>query len=249
MENEVQMKEFGVSMNILGLRGLQSPGILPVKKAFLQFNLKSLVPPALGTNLENIRTEPRMAGTDPTLNTLIEFKCPLPVDVLFCPRMACSVFDNIAMGLSQPLIGTFTIPVGDLMHDLIRERKEESEALQNVVDQVKKFVNGEMIAASFRNMVKVKQDEEEKKLEAELEEQRVKQAVKDQIQKKLTLPRVSVNESMHYDPQPLLSGDYDEETRQSARVQEAEKAGIEGSNERLGDDLVGAISKNLASKA
>jgi hypothetical protein len=82
-----------------------------------------------------------------------------------------------------------------------------------VVDQVKKFVNGEMIAASFRNMVKVKQDEEEKKLEAELEEQRVKQAVKDQIQKKLTLPRVSVNESMHYDPQPLLSGDYDEETR------------------------------------
>jgi hypothetical protein len=129
MENEVQMKEFGVSMNILGLRGLQSPGILPVKKAFLQFNLKSLVPPALGTNLENIRTEPRMAGTDPTLNTLIEFKCPLPVDVLFCPRMACSVFDNIAMGLSQPLIGTFTIPVGDLMHDLIRERKEESEAL------------------------------------------------------------------------------------------------------------------------
>lgn len=134
MENEVEMKEFGISMNILGLRGLQSPGILPVKKAFLQFALKSMVPPALGTNLENIRTEPRMAGTDPTLNTLIEFKAPLPVDVLFCPRLACSVFDNIAMGFSQPLIGTFTIPIGDLMHELAKERKEESEALQNVLE-------------------------------------------------------------------------------------------------------------------
>jgi len=35
LENEVKMKEYGVSMNILGLRGLQSPGLLPVKKAFL----------------------------------------------------------------------------------------------------------------------------------------------------------------------------------------------------------------------
>lgn len=92
-----------------------------------------------------------------------------------------------------------------------------------------------MIAASFRNMVKVKQDEENKKMEQELEEQRVKQAVKDQIQRKLTIPRTSVNESSHYDATPLLQGDHDEETRQSVRVQEAEKAGIEGSNERLGD--------------
>lgn len=53
------MKEFKVSMNILGLRGLQSAGVLPVKKAFIQFNLRSMVPPALGTNLENIKTEPK----------------------------------------------------------------------------------------------------------------------------------------------------------------------------------------------
>lgn len=35
LEKQVEMKEFGVSMNILGLRGLQSPGLLPVRKAFL----------------------------------------------------------------------------------------------------------------------------------------------------------------------------------------------------------------------
>ncbi len=122
-----------------------------------------------------------MAGTDPTLNTLIEFNAPLPVDILFCPRMSCSVFDNIAMGFAQPLIGTFVIPIGDLMHDLIKERLEETEALEDVVAKVKKFVTGELIAASFRSMVKAKQEEENKKLEAELEAVRIKQAVKDKI--------------------------------------------------------------------
>ena len=41
----VEKKEMDVNMLILGLRELQSPGILPVKKAFIQFNVKSLVPP------------------------------------------------------------------------------------------------------------------------------------------------------------------------------------------------------------
>lgn len=165
LEKQVQMKEFGVSLNILGLRGLQSPGILPVKKAFLNFNLKSMVPPALGTNLNNIRTEPKMAGSDPTLNTLIEFNAPLPVDILFCPRLSCSVFDNIAMGLSQPLIGTFVIPVGDLMHDLARERAEETAALEEVVLLVRKLVTGELMAAAFRMKIRAIQDKENEKLE------------------------------------------------------------------------------------
>ena len=150
------MKEFGVALNILGLRGLQSPGLLPVRKAFLQFNLKSMVPPALGTDLSNIRTEPKMAGSDPTLNTLIEFNAPLPVEELYCPRLSCAVYDNIAMGLNQPLIGNFVIPIGDLMHALAKERIAETEALESVVMQVQKFVSGEMLAASFRKMVKDK---------------------------------------------------------------------------------------------
>lgn len=48
LEDQVEMNEYSVSMNILGLRGLQSAGILPVKKAFVQFNLKSLVAPNHG---------------------------------------------------------------------------------------------------------------------------------------------------------------------------------------------------------
>jgi hypothetical protein len=98
-----------------------------------------MVPPDLGVNLQNIRTEPKMAGTDPTLNTLIEFNAPLPEDDLFCPKMSCSVFDSVVMGFSQPLIGTFTIPIGKLMHDLAAERISETETLEEVVTAVKKM--------------------------------------------------------------------------------------------------------------
>jgi len=81
---------------------------------------------------------------------LLEFNAPLPIDELFCPRLSCVVFDNIAMGLSQPQIGTFVIPVGDLMHALAKERIEETDALEYVVTEVRKIARGEMLAASFR---------------------------------------------------------------------------------------------------
>ena len=55
LNSRVSFKEFDVSMLILGMRKLQSPGILPVKKAFAKFNVKSLVPPG-GPDTPNIKT-------------------------------------------------------------------------------------------------------------------------------------------------------------------------------------------------
>ena len=60
------------------------------------------------------------------------------------------------MGLSQPLIGTFVIPIGDLMHDLAEERIRETAALETVVTQIRKFVSGEMLMMSFRKLIKTK---------------------------------------------------------------------------------------------
>ena len=87
LKDEVGFKDFTVTLNVLGLRNLQSVGILPVKKAFIVFNLKSLVPPDEGTTLDNIKTQPSAPGPNPTINTLLEFKIPLPDDPLFCPRL------------------------------------------------------------------------------------------------------------------------------------------------------------------
>jgi len=53
LSKRIEFKEFNCNMLILGLRSLQSPGILPVKKAFVKFDIKSLVPPN-GPSLKNI---------------------------------------------------------------------------------------------------------------------------------------------------------------------------------------------------
>jgi hypothetical protein len=110
-------------MNILGLRALQSPGILPVKKAYVQFKIKSLVPPNL-SSIQDIATLPSAPGPNPTLRIPLNFQIPLPVDPHYTPNLTAIVYDNIFAGFSQPMIGVFTVPIGDLMVKLQKERKE-----------------------------------------------------------------------------------------------------------------------------
>lgn len=138
----VQREEFEIEINILGLRELQSTGILPVKKAFIVFNLKSLVPPDVGTALENIKTQPNSPGPNPTINTMIKFMVPLPVDKLYQPRMLCTVNDYIFKGFNQPLLGSFIIPVGDLIDDLADERSRETQAIADVLEELEKIIQG-----------------------------------------------------------------------------------------------------------
>ena len=104
-------------MLILGLRELESPGILPVKKAFISFNIKSLVPPN-SSAIQNIKTQPKAAGNNPTINTTMTFSIPLPTDPLYSPNLSCAVFDYILKGWNQPIIGVFTVPIGDLMRKI-----------------------------------------------------------------------------------------------------------------------------------
>jgi len=144
-------------MNVLGMRGLQSPGILPVKKAFINFNLKGLVPPTIGTNLKNLKTDPKAPGANPTISTLMMFMCPLPIEPLYCPRLSCQVYDCIFAGWSQPIIGNFTIPIGDLIHELALERKVELAALRSTVTTLDNIAAGEeraaFLAKSMRSLV------------------------------------------------------------------------------------------------
>ena len=149
-------------MNVLGMRGLQSPGILPVKKAFVKFNLKGLVPPTIGTNLANLKTEPTAPGPNPTISTLMKFQVPLPIDPLYCPRLSCQVYDCIYTGFSQPIIGNFTIPIGELMHDLKKERDTETAQLERMVEALDKIAKGEERASFFQKNLLGKIEEEMK---------------------------------------------------------------------------------------
>jgi hypothetical protein len=135
---------------ILGLRNLQSPGILPVKKAFINFNIKSLVS-ADGPALKNIQTEPKNPGSNPTLNTTLKFSIPLPTNELYCPRLGCTVFDYIFKGWNQPIIGTFVLPIGELMRDLKKERAEETAVIRDINTKLDAILNQDpnMIVKSY----------------------------------------------------------------------------------------------------
>jgi hypothetical protein len=142
LESKVDMDDFDVNINILGLRNLLSPGLLPVKKAFISMNAKSLVSPKQGINVQNIKTEPKNPGPNPTLNTVLTFNVPLPIKKLYTPRLACQVFDTIFAGFSQPIIGNFVIPIGDIMHDIIKEREVETAAINDVIKEIKSIAMG-----------------------------------------------------------------------------------------------------------
>lgn len=91
--------EFDINMLILGMRQLQSPGILPVKKAYIEFKYSGLVPPDSIT-IPNVKTQPGPVGANPTINTTMCVNVPLPTDPLYCPRLTCFVYDNISLGFS-----------------------------------------------------------------------------------------------------------------------------------------------------
>jgi hypothetical protein len=108
---------------------------LPVKKAFVSFNLKSLVSPELGEALENIKTQPGPTGPNPTINSTMSFKVFLPTDPLYCPKLVVNVFDFIYKGFkNQPIIGNFTIPVGLLVREIEDEHKKELQEIRNALE-------------------------------------------------------------------------------------------------------------------
>lgn len=49
------------------------------------------------------------------------------------------------MGVNQPLVGVFTIPIGDLIFELKNERKRESAEIKNIIDEIEKITKEEGI--------------------------------------------------------------------------------------------------------
>ena len=107
-----------MEINILGLRDLKPAlGWVPVNKAFISFDLSSLEMPGEGRNVRNVQTQPGEPGPNPNLNAIIKFTCQLPHDPLYSPALSCSVFDCLFMGMSQPLLGSFSINLGEIYHE------------------------------------------------------------------------------------------------------------------------------------
>ena len=55
---DLKIQEFKCQVLVLGLRGLVPNGLLPIRKAFIKFNLRSLLSPEKAGAVENILTQP-----------------------------------------------------------------------------------------------------------------------------------------------------------------------------------------------
>ena len=112
LDKLIPKKEYNIDINVLGLRELESVGVVPVRKAFVKFMVRSLLPPAKAQAVTNVKTEPTESGSNPNINTCITFSAELPTEEKFCQSLACDVYDYLFAGFAQPLIGTFSINIG-----------------------------------------------------------------------------------------------------------------------------------------
>jgi hypothetical protein len=75
-------------INILGLRDLKpSLGWMPVNKAFLKFDLKSLEMPGEASIIKELRTQPFEPGPNPNINTVLSFTAKIPIHHIYCPAL------------------------------------------------------------------------------------------------------------------------------------------------------------------
>ena len=70
----------------------------------------------------------------------MKFNIPLPTDPLYCPKLSCTVYDYIFKGWNQPMIGVFTLPIGELMMELKAERREETAIIENIITELEKIL-------------------------------------------------------------------------------------------------------------
>ena len=107
---------------MFGLRDLQSFGLMPIRKPYIKFHVKSLMDQKSVGAATNIMTKP-CHGPNPNFNTMITFSCRLPVESVYCPSLTCDVHDYIFLGASQPRVGTFVLDLGQIKVE--KERKME----------------------------------------------------------------------------------------------------------------------------
>jgi len=107
------------------------------------------VPPN-STAVQNIQTQPSASGPNPTINTTMNVTLPLPTDPLYCPKLSSTVYDYIFLGWNQPMIGVFTIPIGQYMLDLQEERRRETAVIADINEQLGKILEaGDVAVPNF----------------------------------------------------------------------------------------------------
>ena len=127
-------------INILGLRDLKPFSILPIKKAYINFEMNSLnISGDENKSLPSKQTQPKDKGSNPTINDALKFDVNLPKDLRFMPQLQCKIFDYIFKGTIKPTLGCFILNIEKLVkktnfqifQDLTKTKNDAQKFLKN----------------------------------------------------------------------------------------------------------------------
>ena len=123
-----ETKPYTLEINILGLRDIKPLAMLPIKKAFIKFDMNSLnVSGEKENNLPSKTTQPKDKGSNPTINTSLKFDINLPINEVFMPQLQCQVFDYIFSGMINPSLGLFLIDLKRLINQTKNQIEEDKK--------------------------------------------------------------------------------------------------------------------------
>jgi hypothetical protein len=85
------------------------------------------------------------------------------------------------------LIGSFTIPIGELIHEIQAEREREIEEIREVIDGLNKIITGEVeiVIPSYNKDSAINRDSQDSALQAD--NNNLIMAVKKQIKKSIKI--------------------------------------------------------------
>ena len=98
--DSVNKLDYLLEVNVLGLRQLESFGLMPIRKPYVILRAKSLLPVDKADSVANVRTDPNASGPNANINNTLSFNVELPTDPLYCPSLSCEVYDYVFMGFS-----------------------------------------------------------------------------------------------------------------------------------------------------
>ena len=123
-----ETKPYTLEINILGLRDIKPLAMLPIKKAFIKFDMNSLnVSGEKENTLPSKTTQPKDKGSNPTINTSLKFDINLPINEVFMPQLQCQVFDYIFSGMINPSLGLFLIDLKRLINQTKNQIEEDKK--------------------------------------------------------------------------------------------------------------------------
>lgn len=128
LQASIPKKDFNVDIHVFGMRELESFGLMPIRKPYIKFHIKSLLPPEKAGAVTNVSTRPR-AGANPNFNTMLSFSALLPVETSYCPVLTCEVFDYVFLGWTQPTIGSFDIKLGEIKEQQTKDVQRKFKVL------------------------------------------------------------------------------------------------------------------------